>query len=405
MSESYYLNPLYRQGSATLALDTQVKALQAAGHEIRNLGVGELAFDAPAHIQRALHEAIDAGKTRYTAVKGAPDLLDAIRAKFERDYRLTYTRDQVIASTGLKQGIDNLFAVALRPGDVVLIPTPCWVGYEPVVNKYGGVCQFIPCSSENDYKLTAEQLKQAITPETQWLILNSPGNPTGSVYTREELEGIAQVLRDNPHVRIFLDDIYEKLLFDGHEFCSLLTVAPDLMDRVVVGNGISKAYALTGLRLGFVAGSKETIGAMSNHQSIVTSNPCSLSQWGAIAALNGDHSFLQQDWVPELQERRDVLVEGLNAIDGFSAKTPAGSFYVPVNCSGWINRVTPDNNLLTDDTKVAEYLLHEAGVAVMFGSAFRWGEPALRWSVNLGQDDLKRACELVDVAGRRLVAR
>lgn len=397
----YYVNPRYQQGSPTLALDARTKALQADGCQILNLGVGELAFDTPAHILQAMHAAIDAGKTRYTPVKGEPELLDAICAKLERDYNLTYSRAQVIASTGLKQGIDNLFAVALQVGDEVLIPTPCWVGYEPVVTKYGGQCKFIPCSSGNNYKLTAEQLRGAITLNTKWLILNSPANPTGSVYTREDLEQIAQVLRKNPHVRIFCDDIYEKLVFDGHEFCSLLMVAPDLIDRVMVGNGISKAYAGTGFRDGYLAGNPVLVQAMSNHQSITTSNPCSIAQWGAIAALNGDHSFLQE-WVPELQERRDVLVEGLNTIDGFRATEPGGSFYVPVDCSGWIDRVTPDRTRLINDTTVAEYVLNEAGVAVMFGSAFRWGEPALRFSVNLGKDDLRRACELVDTAGKRL---
>jgi aspartate aminotransferase len=408
MTQVHYLNPRYQQGSPTLNYAAKVSALRAEGRDILEMVLGELQppfFEVPAHIKAAMHEAIDANRTRYTDPQGEQEVLEVIRAKLERDYKISYSPREVMLSNGVKQVIENLFAVALEPGDEVLIPAPCWV-YKPNITKYGGVCKFVPCSKDNNYNVIAKQLEDAITQQTKWLIINSPTNPTGSLYTREDFVQIAKVLRKNTHVRIFLDEIYEQLVFDGHEFCSLLTVAPDLKDRVVVANGISKVYAGTGLRGGFASGSEETIFAMTNHQSITTSSICTPVQWAMKAAFGGNHDFLEA-WMAELQDRRDAFVCGINQqVRGLHAISPMSTFYVRIECGDWTELITKDGKTTFEtDLDVANHLVEKAGVAMMFGAPFNYQEPMLRGSLNLPKSELEIACERIAAARNELVTR
>ena len=387
--------------SPTLALVQLAKELKAAGRDVIDLSAGEPDFDTPPHVQQAAIAAMARGETRYTAVGGTPALKKAICAKFLQDNALDYTADEVMAGTGNKQLLFNAFLATLNPQDEVIIPAPYWVSYPDMVLLAGGKPVVVPCGQDSNFKLTPDALQAAITPHTKWLILCSPSNPTGSAYSRDELTALADVLRRNDHVMILSDDIYEKLVFDGKSFCNILNVAPDLKDRTMVANGVSKSHAMTGWRLGFAAAPKELIAAMTLIQSQSTSNPSSLSQAAAAAALEGDQSFLPS-WVAEFQGRRDVLVAGLNAIDGITCLTPDGAFYVYPNCGGLIGRTTPAGKQLANDQDVAAYLLESAGVVALPG--YTCGlSPHLRMSFgNVNQAKLREACEKMSAAVAKL---
>ncbi|MBU3655139.1 MAG: pyridoxal phosphate-dependent aminotransferase [Alphaproteobacteria bacterium] len=387
--------------SPTLALVQLAKELKAAGRDVVDLSAGEPDFDTPDHVQQAAIDAMARGETRYTAVAGTPELKKAIRAKFLRDNGLDYSADEVMAATGNKQLLFNAMMATLNAGDEVVIPAPYWVSYPDMVLLAGGQPVVVPCGQDSNFKLTPDALEAAITPKTKWLILCSPSNPTGSAYSKNELAALADVLRRHPQTLILSDDIYEKLVFDGKSFCNILNVAPDLKDRTMVANGVSKSHAMTGWRLGYAAAPAWLIKAMTLIQSQSTSNPSSISQAAAVAALEGDQSFLPA-WVAEYQGRRDVLVAGLNAIDGISCLTPDGAFYVYANCGGLLGRTTPDGRPLNDDKDVAAYLLESAGVVALHGDACGLS-PFLRLSFgNVTQDKLREACQRIGAAVAKL---
>jgi aspartate aminotransferase len=391
------------KGSPTLNLDAEAKALQAAGHDIINLAVGEPDFDTPKYIRDEGKNAIDSGQTRYTAVGGTPRLKDAICHKFSRDNRLIYTPTEVMAGNGNKQLLFNAFFMTLDPEDEVVIPIPYWVSHPDIVTAVGGKPVFVDCDS--NLRLPPDALEAAITPKTKWVILCSPSNPTGIVYTEDELILLAEVLRRHEDVMILSDDIYEKLVFDGKSFCNILNVAPDLKDRTLIANGVSKSHAMTGWRVGVAAGPTWLIEAMTRIQSQSTSSLCSVSQAAAAAALEGnDQSFLPA-WVAEYQKRRDVLVAGLNAIDGISCLTPDGAIYVYANCKGLIGKTPPNGQPLNDDKAVAAHLLRSVGVVALPG--YTCGlSPSLRLSFgNVSQDKLQEACERIAAARNELVTR
>ncbi len=350
--------------SPTLAVTNRAAELKAAGKDIIGLGAGEPDFETPEHIKTAAIQAIHQGFTRYTAVDGTPSLKKAIIAKFKRDQGLDYDPAQILVSCGGKQSFFNLALALLNPGDEVIIPAPYWVSYPDMVLIADGVPVPVICPQEQQYKMTASQLEAAITPKTRLLVLNSPSNPTGMVYSREELLQLANVLRKHPQVLIATDDMYEHIIWSAEKFENIVTVAPDLYDRSIVLNGVSKAYAMTGWRIGYCAGPKPLINAMKNVQSQSTSNPTSISQVAAEAALNGPQDVLLP-MVQAFKERHDFVVEALNHIPGISCSKADGAFYAFANVQGAI-----DSLKLENDLKFSEYLLNEAGIAVVPGSAF-----------------------------------
>nr|WP_295664208.1 pyridoxal phosphate-dependent aminotransferase [Polymorphobacter sp.] len=381
------------QPSPTLAVTRRALELKAAGHDVIGLGAGEPDFDTPDFVKEAAIAAIRAGQTKYTAVDGTPELKDAIRAKFLRDNRLTYGPDQITVNSGGKHTIFNAMLATLDPGDEVVIPAPYWVSYPDIVLLAGATPVIVPCGSEAAYKMSPEQLDAAITPQTKWLIFNSPSNPTGAAYTRAELRAIADVLVRHPHVWILADDMYEHIVYDDFEFATLAEVEPALYERTLTVNGASKAYAMTGWRIGFAGGPAPLIKAIAKIQSQSTSNPCSISMAATVAALNGDQSFLIERNAA-FKVRRDLVVAGLNAIPGLHCPTPEGAFYVYPDCAGLIDRKTPDGKVLTDDEAVTAYLLDTEGVAVVQGAAFG-GSPAFRISYATSDALLTEACKRI----------
>ncbi len=366
------------QPSPTLAVTRRAMELKAAGRDVIGLGAGEPDFDTPDFVKEAAIAAIRAGQTKYTAVDGTPELKDAIRAKFARDNGLTYGADQITVNSGGKHTIFNAMLATLDPGDEVVIPAPYWVSYPDIVLLAGATPVIVPCGSNAAYKMTPEALDAAITPKTKWLIFNSPSNPTGAAYTRAELTALAEVLVRHPHVWLLSDDMYEHIVYDGFEFATLAQVEPALYERTLTVNGASKAYAMTGWRIGFAGGPAPLIKAIAKIQSQSTSNPCSISMAATVAALNGDQSFLTERNAA-FRVRRDLVVAGLNAIPGLHCPTPEGAFYVYPDCAGLIGRTSPDGTVLTDDEAVTAYLLDSEGVAVVQGAAFG-GSPAFRIS-------------------------
>lgn len=379
--------------SPTIAVTTKAQALKAEGKDVIGLGAGEPDFDTPEHIRDAAKRAIDAGKTRYTAVDGIPELKAAICGKFLRENGLTYTPNQVSVGTGGKQILYNALMATCNPGDEVIIPAPYWVSYPDMVQLAGGTPVTVECGIESNFKLTAEQLEAAITPKTKWFIFNSPSNPTGAGYTHDELKALTEVLMRHPQVWIMSDDMYEHLVFDDFQFCTPAQIEPGLYDRTLTCNGVSKAFAMTGWRIGYAAGPVALIKAMGTIQSQSTSNPCSVSQYAALEALTGPQDFLGE-WRKVFQGRRDLVVSMLNQAEGITCPKPEGAFYVYPDISGCIGKATPSGVVITNDEVFATALLEETGVAVVFGAAFGVS-PNFRVSYATSDEVLREACSRI----------
>ncbi len=379
--------------SPTIAVSTMAAELKAAGQDVIGLGAGEPDFDTPDNIKAAGKRAIDDGKTKYTAPDGIPELKRAICAKFKRDNDLDYTPAQVSVGTGGKQILYNALMATLNPGDEVLIPAPYWVSYPDMVLLAGGTPVTIEASLESNFKITPEQLDSAITPKTKWLIFNSPSNPTGAGYGWDELKALTEVLKRHPHVWVMTDDMYEHLVFDDFKFCTPAQVEPDLYDRTLTCNGVSKAYAMTGWRIGYAAGPEHLIKAMRKIQSQSTSNPCSISQWAAVEALNGPQDFLAQN-NETFVRRRNLVVQALNQAKGLTCPTPEGAFYVYPSIKDCIGKTSAGGVLIENDELFATALLQEKGVAVVFGAAFGLS-PNFRVSYATSDDALIEACKRI----------
>lgn len=390
-SEDFLSKTLARvKPSPTIAVSNLAAELKAAGKDVIGLGAGEPDFDTPQNIKDAGIAAITAGKTKYTAVDGIVELKSAICAKLKRDNGLTYENAQVTIGTGGKQILYNALMATLNDGDEVVIPAPYWVSYPDMVLLAGGTPIAVEAGIETGFKLTPEQLEAAITPKTKWLIFNSPSNPTGAGYTAQELKGLTDVLLRHPHVWVMTDDMYEHLVFDDFKFATPAEVEPKLYDRTLTCNGVSKAYAMTGWRIGYAAGPKPLIAAMRKIQSQSTSNPCSVSQWAAVEALNGPQNFLAANNATFVR-RRNMVVEMLNAAEGITCPTPDGAFYVYPNIAGCIGKTSPAGTKIEDDQAFATALLEESGVAVVFGAAFGLS-PNFRVSYATSDEALKEAC-------------
>ncbi|MEM9434571.1 MAG: pyridoxal phosphate-dependent aminotransferase [Pseudomonadota bacterium] len=376
--------------SPTIAVTQKAAELKRAGKDVIGLGAGEPDFDTPDTIKAAAKAALDAGKTKYTAVDGIPELKQAICAKFKRDNDLAYTPSQVSVSTGGKQVLYNALMATLNPGDEVVVPAPYWVSYPDMVLLAGGTPIIAEASIQTDFKLTADQLEAAITDKTKWLIFNSPSNPTGAGYSWDELKQLTDVLMRHPHVWIMSDDMYEHLAYDDFKFCTPAQVEPRLYDRTLTVNGVSKAYAMTGWRIGYAAGPEKLIGAMRKVQSQSTSNPSSIGQWAAVEALNGPQDFLAPN-NEKFVRRRNMVVEMLNAAEGITCPMPEGAFYVYPSIAGCIGKTTPAGTKITNDEDFAIALLEETGVAVVFGAAFGTS-PNFRVSYATSDEALAEAC-------------
>lgn len=379
--------------SPTGAISDKVRELCAAGVDVINLGEGELDFDTPAHIKQAGIAAIVQGETKYTAVSGTAALKQAIIDKFKRDNHLSYLPQEVIAGSGAKQLIYNALLATVATGDRVMIPAPYWVSYPDMVALAEGESDIIPCSEESGWKLQPAALAAAITPQTRWLILNSPNNPTGAVYSAQELKALAAVLLDAPQVLIIADDIYEHICHAPAAFATLAQVEPRLRERILTVNGMSKGYSMTGWRLGFAGGPAWLISAMQVLQSQSTSNPSSVSQAAAVAALRQERGFIA-DWLRILADRRSKIMACINAIPGLSVAPPPGAFYLFANCAGLLGKRTPEGAVLENDVDVANYLLHAGHVALLQGSAFG-AAPYLRIAYAIDDARLQEACERI----------
>jgi aspartate aminotransferase len=379
--------------SATIAVTDKARALKAAGRNVIGLGAGEPDFDTPANIKLAAIHAIEAGKTKYTDVGGIPELKAAIIAKFQRENGLTYTPNQVVVSTGGKQVLYNALMATINPGDEVIIPAPYWVSYPEMVALAGGEPVPVVCTAEFGFKLQPAALEAAITPKTKWIILNSPSNPTGAAYSRTELKALTDVLVKHPQVWVMTDDMYEHLVYDDFTFSTPAQIEPKLFDRTLTVNGVSKAYSMTGWRIGYAGGPAELIKAMTTIQSQSTSNPSSIAQWAAVEALNGP-----QDFIPvnneTFKERRDLVVSMLNQAKGISCPRPEGAFYVYPSCAGTIGKTSPTGKVIANDEDFVTELLETEGVAVVQGSAFGLG-PAFRISYATKTTDLEDACKRI----------
>lgn len=386
--------------SPTAAISDQVRALSAAGTDVINLGEGELDFDTPAHIKQAGIDAIVQGDTKYTAVAGTAALKHAIMTKFNRENRISYRPDEVIAGSGAKQLIFNALLATVSSGDQVIIPAPYWVSYPDMVALAEGEPRIVHCLESDGWKLQPEVLAAAITPKTRWVILNSPNNPTGAVYSADELHALAAVLLEHPQVLVMADDIYEQICFVPGIFATLAEVEPRLKERILTVNGVSKGYSMTGWRLGYAGGPAWLISAMQILQSQSTSNPSSISQAATVAALEQGNAFIA-DWIDILTHRRTLIMNCVNGIDGLSAETPPGAFYVFANCQGMSGKTTPSGDILRTDEDFAAYLLKSGHVATLQGSAF--GAPGyLRIAYAIDDNRLQEACERITRACREL---
>ena len=376
--------------SATSAMSTRAGELRAAGHDVISLSAGEPDFGTPDNIGAAAEAAIQAKRGRYTPPDGLPALKDAIVAKFARENGLTYARDQISVGSGGKQVLWNALLATLNPGDEVIIPAPYWVSYPDMVRMAGGEAVVVPASVETGYKLTAQALEAAITPRTKWFIFNSPSNPTGAGYGWDELKALTDVLLRHPHVWTLSDDMYEHLTFDGFEFCTPAQVEPALYDRTLTTNGVSKAYAMTGWRIGYAGGPAHLIAAMRKVQSQSTGNACAISQYAAIEALNGPQDFLAPNR-DLFKTRRDLVVAALNDCPGIACPTPEGAFYVYPSLTGVLGKTTPKGKTIATDADFTAALLDEALVAVVHGAAFGLS-PAFRLSYAASNEALTEAC-------------
>ncbi|MFN3169920.1 MAG: pyridoxal phosphate-dependent aminotransferase [Hyphomicrobiales bacterium] len=376
--------------SATIAVTNKARELKAAGRDVIGLGAGEPDFDTPDNIKQAAVAAINDGKTKYTAVDGIPELKAAISAKFKKENGLTYGASQITVGTGGKQVLYNALVATLNEGDEVLIPTPYWVSYPDMVLLAGGTPTFVEATMETSFKLTPEALDAAITPKTKWLIFNSPSNPSGAAYSRSELKALTDVLLKHPHVWIMTDDMYEHLVYDDFEFTTVAEVEPQLYERTLSVNGVSKAYAMTGWRIGYAGGPVHLIKAMAKIQSQSTSNPSSISQWAAVEALTGTQEFIAPNNAT-FKRRRDLVVSMLNQANGISCPTPEGAFYVYPSCAGTMGKTAPSGKVLESDEDFVTELLETEGVAVVQGSAFGLG-PNFRISYATSDAALEEAC-------------
>jgi aspartate aminotransferase len=379
--------------SPTVGMTGKVAELRAAGKDIIALEAGQPDFDTPEHIKDAAKAAMDAGQTKYTTVDGTLELKQAICAKFKRDNNLTYQPNQISVSTGGKQVLYNAFIATLNAGDEVIIPAPYWVSYPDMVELGGGTPVIVESSVETGFRLTADQLEAAITPNTKWFLFNSPSNPTGAGYTREDLKALTDVLLRHPHVWVMTDDMYEHLVYDGFEFATPAEVEPRLYDRTLTINGVSKAYCMTGWRIGFAGGPVELITAMRKVQSQSTSCPSSISQAAALAALNGPHDFIAEN-NKAFVRRRDLVVKLLNDIDGIDCATPEGAFYVYPSIKDLMGKTSDGGTVIDTDEAFATALLEEQGVALVFGAAFGLS-PNFRVSYAEKEEVLIEACRRI----------
>jgi aspartate aminotransferase len=387
--------------SATLVLAAKAQELKAQGKDVIGLAVGEPDFDTPEFIRTAAKKAMDEGQTRYTPINGTPAVRKAIADKFKRENGLTYSSEQIIVSTGGKQVLFNAFMATLNPGDEVIIPAPYWLSYPEMVTLCEGTPVIVPTTQEQGFRMTPAALEKAITPKTKWIIFNSPSNPTGAAYTREQIAALGAVVKKHPHVWVLTDDIYEHLVYDGFKFSTIAEVVPEIFDRTLTVNCVSKSYAMTGWRLGYAGGPLDLIKAMSKVQGQSTSNASSISQAAAAAALNGDQSFLN-GWRKEYAARRDLVVAMINQSAGLKAVKPEGAFYVYAMCAGVIGKQTPEGKAIATDADFAAYLLEKQGVVVVPGAEFGLS-PAFRISYALSQETLTKACERIQKACTELV--
>lgn len=386
--------------SPTIAVTTKAKQLRAEGKDVIGLGAGEPDFDTEINVKQAAVKAINNGDTKYTPVDGTPALKQAIIDKFKNENQLDYKPSQITVGSGAKHVIYNALMATLDAGDEVIIPAPYWVSYPDMVALAGGNPIIVNCESANNFKLKAEDLKEAITDKTKWVILNSPSNPTGAAYSFSEMKALTDVLLEHPNVRIMADDIYEHIVYDDFKFATPAEVEPKLLDRTLTINGVSKAYSMTGWRIGYAGGSEELIKAIAKIQSQSTSNPCSISQAASVEALSGNQSYLK-DRANAFKKRRDFVVNSLNAINGISCNVPEGAFYVFPSCEGLIGKKTKSGTIINNDTAFASYLLEEALVAVVPGSAFG-SEGFFRISYATSDDNLKKACDRIAKAVEHL---
>ena len=379
--------------SATIAVSQKARELKGAGRDIIGLGAGEPDFDTPDNIKQAAIEAINRGETKYTDVPGILPLREAIAAKFKRENGLDYEPSQVIAATGGKQILYNAFAATLDAGDEVIIPAPYWVSYPDMVLLNGGEPVFVEATIENNFKITGAQLEAAITPKTKWFLFNSPSNPSGAAYSHDELKELTDVLLKHPDVWVLTDDMYEHLCYGDFEFVTPAQVEPGLYDRTLTMNGVSKAYAMTGWRLGYCAGPPELIKAMNLIQGQSTSGTCSIAQWAGVEALNGTQDFIPERR-KEFEARRDLVVSMLNQATGIDCPKPEGAFYVYPSCKDLLGKTTESGKVLETDEDFVTELLEQEGVAVVHGSAFGLG-PNFRISYATSTEALTKACERI----------
>ena len=386
--------------SPTIAVTTKAAELRAAGHDVIGLGAGEPDFNTPDHIKQAASDAMAANKTRYTAVDGIPELKQAICDKFARDNQITCSPDMITVGTGGKQVLFNALMASVNPGDEVIIPAPYWVSYPDMALLFGGKPVIVDCPQEVGFKLTADKLEAAITDKTKWLILNSPSNPTGAGYSADDLIALAEVLRKHPHVHVMVDDMYEYLTYGDFKFATLVEVAPDLQDRTLTCNGVSKSYCMTGWRIGFATGPKPLIKAIAKVQSQSTTNPNSIAQYAALGALTGPLDFIAEN-LKAFDRRRKMVVSALNAIDGIDCAMPDGAFYVYPNIAGLIGKSTPDGTKIDDDSAFVTYLLEAEGVATVQGAAFGLS-PHFRISYATSDENLTEALSRIARAAAAL---
>jgi len=379
--------------SATIAVTDKARALKAAGMDVIGLGAGEPDFDTPDNIKEAAIRAIREGKTKYTAIDGIPELKAAIAQKFKRENGIDYGLDEISVGTGGKQVLFNALMATLNPGDEVIIPAPYWVSYPEIVSLLEGVPVAIETSMATGFKIKPEQLEKAITPKTKWLIFNSPSNPSGGAYTRAEIKALTDVLVKHPHVHVLTDDMYEHLVYDDFVFTTPAQVEPKLYERTLTLNGVSKAYCMTGWRIGYAGGPEPLIKAMAMLQSQSTSNPSAVAQWASVEALDGPQDFIAAH-NKIFKERRDLVVSMLNQASGIKCPTPEGAFYVYPSCAGTIGKITPSGKKLETDQDFVTELLEGEGVAVVQGSAFGLG-PAFRISYATRTEDLEEACRRI----------
>ena len=382
--------------SPTIAVTQKARDLKAEGRDVIGLGAGEPDFDTPGHIIEAAKKALDDGMTRYTPVNGIPELREALVAKFKRANGLDYSVDEITVGCGGKQIIFNAFMATLDPGDEVIIPAPYWVSYPDIALLFGGKPVFVDCPAESGFKMTPEDLDAAITPQTKWLILNSPSNPSGAAYTEGDLKALTDVLMKHPQVWVMTDDIYEHVIYDDFEFSTVAQVEPGLKDRTLTLNGMSKAFCMTGWRVGFAAGPKELIKPITLVQSQSTTHTAAVSQAASVAALNGPQDFIAAN-NKIFQERRDLVVSMLNQAPGLSCPIPEGAFYVYPSCAGTIGKKTPDGATIETDEDFVTYILETEGVATVQGVAFGLS-PHFRVSYATATDLLEDACQRIQRA-------